>query len=71
MKNLLIICMFALVLGLISVPAYAVSFKFDVNQDGVTDDITQILLCKNEISSIDIYITGFDRTNFRSRRDGS
>ena len=56
MKKLSIFCGIALILALASSPAYAQSFGFDTNGDGVIDDPCEITLNESDTINIDLYV---------------
>ena len=61
MEKTSIFCGIALILTLIAGTAYAVSFGFDVDQDGNVDDSAEVTLYESETVAIDIYLVGWDK----------
>ena len=63
MKKIFTICGIGLVLALMSGPAYAQSFAFDLNGDGTPGD-TEISIYQSDTIEVDVYVTGWGTTNF-------
>ena len=57
MKKLPIIFLSGLILFFMVGHVFALSFKFDLDQDGVPDDPAEIFLYKSESIAIDIWLT--------------
>ena len=61
MKKLSILCGITLMLALASGPAYAASFSFDLDGNGVPGD-TELTIYQSDTVEVGIYITGWDLT---------